>query len=665
MKNFKNENLFIVGLITLFVLTSTGVAFAQESQIIITPNRFVVLDDPNAGTKAPGFYDPMDVRGRSWGSNYWSGESTTIRASAQVLRGSGAPQSGVTVTFTLKNPGTTVKNTAQSTTDNKGIAYYSFDLNGQNYWGYWTIEANATVSGVSIIDRSSFALNWWGCTQCHGSENPGNWGTKYTPKSYYTMGYDFHRSQSKSKHTEAMSDGTCIICHTMYNGTPVNWRFSGNTPNINPDNEYSPDWHKGKAKCQDCHAGSNTSTTPQGKNPEIAGCYDTAGCHAKKNNNVSNILSTTGYAVGGNYRINYSFIPNYAVKAHNSSSIPCITCHNAGHNITKPYNTTATSNSYTEYQQCTACHQTYTRHNDNVSCTVCHSQDAHAIKIFTQNATYATGITNPARGDCTNCHQNSTFQDTLESQPKAGSYTGRNPPQIPTPFNHSTAPSAGQKWGNYWDNNSAITACYYCHQNEIHKAGVNLLGNVSTIQGSNTFNNPDLANSTWCANCHYGGASEYKGNLLANPPPEITDSSLVASDGTIFFNHNGLSNFNDSDCKSCHGSALSGYSETSLNLSHSVSVGGGDNCILCHGTNYIGAPPSVTRTFVNISAFDESIHQNINSTPPATLNNVDCWACHYNKDMQRENVKKCGDCHRKPKQWHGNADITTNLSDLW
>jgi len=282
------------------------------------------------------------------------------------------------------------------------------------------------------------------------------------------------------------------------------------------------------------------------------------------------------------------------------------------------------------------------------------NRSIHPIQYLQPDATFK--VNSPANKssvvNCTNCHQ-------------GAGVSGFNAPVVPEPVNHSTAPSAGQKWGNYWDNTSQITACYYCHQNEIHKNNSDILGNVSTIRGSNTLNNPDLASSTWCANCHYAGTQEYKGNMLVNPPPEITNSSLVASDGTIFFNHSSLSNFNDSDCKNCHGSALSGYSETSLNLSHSLSVGGGDNCILCHGTNYIGASPSVTRTFVNISAFNESIHQNINSTPPATLNNIDCWACHYNKDMQRENVKKCGDCHRKPKQWHGNADITTNLSELW
>ncbi len=121
-KNGSVELLVLISIIFFLVLSSSSAALAQESKIILTPNRFVVLDDPNAGTKAPGFFDPTDVRGRSWGTDYWNGESTTIRAAAQVLDSKGAPQSGVTVTFTLKNPGATVKNTTLSITDGDGMA---------------------------------------------------------------------------------------------------------------------------------------------------------------------------------------------------------------------------------------------------------------------------------------------------------------------------------------------------------------------------------------------------------------------------------------------------------------------------------------------------------------------------------------------------------------
>lgn len=133
--------------------------------------------------------------------------------------------------------------------------------------------------------------------------------------------------------------------------------------------------------------------------------------------------------------------------------------------------------------------------------------------------------------------------------------------------------------------------------------------------------------------------------------------------------HHLLVNEGKYGCPDCHPSPInnSQWVERDCLVCHtSESVGDiHEDCIGCHGTNYTGASPSVTSTFVNISAFNESVHQDINATPPATLNNQDCWMCHYYKDMNRLNVKKCGDCHMKPSQWHGNANITTNLSELW
>ncbi|SNQ61578.1 cytochrome c3 family protein [Candidatus Methanoperedens nitratireducens] len=113
--------------------------------------------------------------------------------------------------------------------------------------------------------------------------------------------------------------------------------------------------------------------------------------------------------------------------------------------------------------------------------------------------------------------------------------------------------------------------------------------------------------------------------------------------------HNG-----GNQCTACHGGDP-----------HQITFAGGDTCIECHGTNYTGANPMARTTLVDIYAFNESIHRNINNTPPDTLTNDDCWRCHYQKDMNRQNIRKCGDCHRKPSQWHGNANITTNWSLIW
>jgi hypothetical protein len=670
LRGWKKNVYFFTGLIFLFFMSSSEAM--GQSQIVISPNRYVVLDDPNVGTRASGFFDPTDVRGRSWGTNYWYGESTTIRAAAQVINDTGTPLSGITVTFRLKNPAGTQINTTTSATDNKGLAYYFFDLNNRNYWGYWGIEANATVSTVNIKNNTSFALNWWGCTQCHNNKVSSGGMTRtfgsYASKSYYTIGADFHKNPKKSDHSNAMAAGACTVCHQSYNGTATNWRFSSDSPNIASRSEHSPDWHNNKVACQGCHQGSNVVNT----RAEVAGCYDTAGCHPKKNNNLTGINSTSGYAVGGNYRTMYSFIPANTAKAHNgSTSIPCIVCHDAGHNISKPFNTSTTSNTFTEYQQCIACHSGLQQHNNNLSCTVCHSQDSHAIKIFAHNATYVTGTTNPASGNCTNCHQNATFLNILKIQPKAGNYS-KITSQITTPLNHSTDPYSGLLWNGtqpaFWDNKSQLSACNYCHgAYTLHNSSA--LGKIRWVKGTNSLNQ-SLAGGSWCQNCHYKNAPGYAGNQFSSQPPEILNMNRLvpvnSRDGTGFYNHSGLTTYDDAKCKSCHNNHLTADA-TSLNFSHNVAVGlaGGDDCINCHGTNYPGATPTVASTFVNITAFNESIHPNINSMPIGVLNNNDCWTCHYNKDMNRQNVKKCDQCHRKPRQWHGNANISSNLSGLW
>ncbi len=118
--------------------------------------------------------------------------------------------------------------------------------------------------------------------------------------------------------------------------------------------------------------------------------------------------------------------------------------------------------------------------------------------------------------------------------------------------------------------------------------------------------------------------------------------------------HTGINHDGGAQCTTCHGSDP-----------HEVTFAGGETCIECHGTNYPGANPMAKTTLVDITAFGESIHLNISKTPPDTVTNDDCWSCHYLKDMNRQNIKKCSDCHRKPQQWHGNANITTNISKLW
>jgi hypothetical protein len=187
-----------------------------------------------------------------------------------------------------------------------------------------------------------------------------------------------------------------------------------------------------------------------------------------------------------------------------------------------------------------------------------------------------------------------------------------------------------------------------------------------------------------CRSCHNSTAAgkTYTKYEIPDWNPGFAHAD-ANGDGTLDIQcrmcHSAMHNITIKDCRNCHATApgnhpvgeplFTQYTQdqclTCHGDPHRVSATGGEACIECHGTNYTGANPAATATLVNISAFNESVHRDINATPPATLNNIDCWSCHYHKDMNRQNVKKCGDCHRKPSQWHGNANITTNLSRLW
>lgn len=520
-------------------------ALAQELQV--KTNRYIVLDDPNNGSKAAGFFDPTDVRGGSWGSSYWSGESTTIRAIALTLDNSGSPKQNVQVNFALKDPVGTPIHSASVVTDTRGLASYSYNLDNKNYWGYWKIDVDATIDGVAVQNSTSFAYNWWGCTQCHGKEDPGKWGTIYTPKSFYTMGYDFHKSQQKNKHTDAMAKGTCIICHQMYNGTAINWGFTGNSPNINPDNEYSPDWHNGKVKCQGCHQGSDISSTPQGKNPEIAGCYDTSGCHTQKNPNVTAVKSTTGYAIEGNYRTNYSYSTGNIAKAHTVGGIECVACHSSGHSLAKPYNDISTSNSNTEKEQCWTCHTERTTGHYGTNCIGCHTQDAH-------NMTLSASMAAAGEGGCLSCHNDHQRSD---------SHTNIN----------SNAVASGVDLAN--------KKCWGCHQTDGSQP--------STHGGSKS---PPYQ----CQDCH-GPNKPY--DNVANAPTIFSDGGGSGGSGIAIksvtasaagdVGHNGTVG-----CLDCHGSAHAiGYIQPDGSYNGRATAA---TCIDCHQTGTVPANNSLFAT---------------------------------------------------------------------
>lgn len=82
-----------------------------------------------------------------------------------------------------------------------------------------------------------------------------------------------------------------------------------------------------------------------------------------------------------------------------------------------------------------------------------------------------------------------------------------------------------------------------------------------------------------------------------------------------------FSEYNSTQCLLCHGDP------------HKITLAAGTDCILCHSPGD-----------VNITKF--GLHANINKNDGSgNVTNADCWTCHYQKDMDRNHVYLCENCH--------------------
>lgn len=247
---------------------------------------------------------------------------------------------------------------------------------------------------------------------------------------------------------------------------------------------------------------------------------------------------------------------------------------------------------------------------------------------------YPTWLAHPSEGACGDCHKSSYPVSALACE---NCHNDRNTSQNVLSPIYGVDKHTNLTCSNCHGTLTSLTTkpnCTTCHP----RPGSIL--NNTPIPGSIENKSHSTGQTVACGLCH-------------NREHDVM--SLQTLDATVCRNcHPGINHDGGNQCTNCHGSDP-----------HEVTFAGGETCIECHGTNYTGANPMARTTLVDIFAFNESIHRDINaSMPRGSLTNDDCWMCHYQKDMNRQNIRKCGDCHRKPKQWHGNANITSNLTIL-
>lgn len=473
--------------------------------------------------------------------------------------------------------------------------------------GSYTAEVTANAGGKTTTSKVTFEVTPWGCEDCHGSGNQ-------------------HGISSVDL------DSGCYLCHG------INQLVHDGTDAGNPHQNTA---HR-NIECTDCH--TNKSLNPQ-------------------------TFNGVTFVQGG---INNAPLPQYN---HNTTqlnggihtNLSCIDCHNdlllsalAGGYREDNYTIRNTVNNY-----------------DPSFASIQQFQDYYVINVSQAGPLRITldwdGLTN------------------IGFYLYPPNFNPRNRSTLVTPDNGAHPYYSGSTFTNkpeYYTNNTPMAGEWVL---EVY--GYNLSDSwIGTLQPPINY----VINSTYpiqqknlpkvpeCSTCHNPSATgkTYTKSEIPNWNPgfaHVDTNSDGAKDIQCRMCHNSIHDITVKQCQSCHTTApvnhpISEPAFTQYTQSqclachgdpHNVTATGGDACIECHGTNYTGANPMARTTLVDIYAFNESIHRNINNTPPDTLTNNDCWRCHYQKDMNRQNIRKCGDCHRKPSQWHGNANITTNLSKIW
>jgi len=561
----------------------------------VVTNRPVILDDPNNGRATAGYATPPT----NWGTDWWNGEDTTIRIYALLLDGEGLGIADRNLTITIKYPDGSNLTTLTARTDSTGLASTSYDLNGRNFYGTWTVDV--AVEDSSLTGQTTFIYNWWGCALCHGKKGNPPWsGSSSSP---YTNGWDsvVNEKRDHYQHTnKGFPDNDCTHCHQSYDGLPGGTKTAA-------FNNYPAGYHSSK-QCSDstCH----DSYTTHRSDMDIGSCND---CHSREELSSKSTLDASSRSIYSDTNP----ASGSPLKYHDpDASIPCILCHQPMHNITSPY-PQGRGNTVTESEQCTSCHG-LSKHNNTVECTTCHTQDAHAVKYF--NATGGNTTLKAEAGSCDTCHINTTL-DSRFAVP---------PPKVSAVLNHSNAEGAGKLWGSYWTGQSS--ACIYCHSDTKHKTSA--LGRPSQWRGDNTVNQ-SITGGSWCASCHYqsytSGNHTYTNMTTAflgaglNVPPAITPGSYYPSGSP--YDHSGISGFTDDVCYTCHNGTSNYNYITQFMHNTTRGLGGGADCVGCHG---LGGSAPIHIDAANIS---NSVHANLNSNATNTTELTDpidkaCWACH-------------------------------------
>jgi hypothetical protein len=629
-------------------------------KIVVATNRYSVLDDPKSGSFGTGFGNPQN----NWGSDYWKSNQTIMTIWALVVDDNGLPIINTNVNFTLRDPAGSIAYTTTKATDINGLVNVVPDLNNKAFYGNWTVVASATSIGVS--DSKSFIYNWWGCGNCHGSENIGSAQAPIT--SPYLGGRD--NNVMGIDCANCHHQVTCTTCHLSYDGKGKNtgsnnvpsgtdhygWRGYGGTTQQGTMN--TQDVHR-NLSCDDpsCHGSVSQHTSGSPKAMPIGTCTN---CH----NTTRLSMKTTLNGRLSNYSTNS--------KYHDAnSSIPCVICHGPMHNITKPDQSLRfVKNDITEDSQCWTCHTTRPAHFGQ-NCTTCHTQNVHKINAggggpdcischdvgksaqhkinntdvdngvhagINSGAAVGQGIS-PENKKCWACHQSNGQQptgmgDRFQNPYKCYDCHGTSKPYTgvsaaPTVSEHFKSGIDIKAQASAPDDSSSCIACHNTSEMKVTYTGDTLSSNFS-IPSHYDKKRTDMVSmdqTKYCIYCHNSsvenvifGVSEFNNSIVNHSARSSTPQCANCHD-TIQENlgriHNGTlvkPVSNDSLCKTCHGPE--GTAATNNKVEHKALY-----CTECHAN---GTASSLAGK--DIHGIKYLTQSNTFSTDKA--NAVDCTTCH-------------------------------------
>jgi predicted CxxxxCH...CXXCH cytochrome family protein len=572
---------------------------------------------------------------------------------------------------------------------------------------------NSTGPGSSIViyNHTSSVSGITDCSYCHDSNAKGSGGSYLIlHNSSLQQPYDSSSYQCSNCHQNAEDDYNARDIYAHSNSSSSTLNVNGSDCGRCHKTDYSAftagdNLHNStlikpsETQCTECHQSASdsvsavdvyehtTAAAANGRDINISRECTDSGCHWNGTGSTPTMLHNDTLEVKTIYEFNPSNSDvDRCAPCHNSSSSwstinvtdhtpratgpSCVnsTCHSGQKlhtdSIKKPatmFNDSLCLECHSDRQQHASYDLPEVADSNNLNCTDCHAnwqsseKQIHGINNSYLQQDLASYGANTTAVNCTSCHTNSTAV-----------INGTSAPYIGSSLRHSNNESAGQLWGDYWNDTDSVLSndsCYYCHGDTKHNATA--LGYVSILNVDNNYVNGSVnGTSQWCRSCHYNDSTSiYKGNNFSPRPPEITNDTgeFYNRNPSGYELHTGSSYLgNDSTCSNCH-KASSEDDPGMDRFVHNVKIGvaGGRNCTSCHYLGSSNAPKHLNLSAMNISDNAHYMLNNRSGDPGTTdtsgsdWNNRRCWACHSNGTNPADSHNKtkykspwtCPDCH--------------------